>query len=185
RSPPGSRRPRPGRDSSAAPRRWRTRSRATRTGRTGRPAPAGTARTRRRPGGRAGGTGTGRWSSALRPTGGRRPRGPAGARRASGPVGGRRGPAARHQRDPGSAGRRRGPPGPAARRRRDPGPPTDGLGVGPWGSGVLGEFAVVLLQSLGGGSRFGPAADDLLEGGARGVGEGRGGVVEVGQQGAL
>src|SRR5690625_7681320 len=52
-----------------------------------------------------------------------------------------------------------------------------------WSSDVCSSD--LLLQSLGGGSRFGLAADDLLEGGARGVGEGRGGVVEVGQQGAL
>src|SRR5699024_265605 len=52
-------------------------------------------------------------------------------------------------------------------------------------SGLLGECAVVLLQGLGGGGRIGLPADDLLQGRARGVGEGGGGVVEVGQQGAL
>src|SRR5699024_4470333 len=68
---------------------------------------------------------------------------------------------------------------PSARRGDRPSSAT------PWASGFLGELAVVLLQGLGGGLRFGLAADDLLEGGPGGVGEGGGGVVEVGQQGAL
>src|SRR5690606_37603442 len=52
-------------------------------------------------------------------------------------------------------------------------------------SGPLGERGVVLLQRLGGGRGLGLPADHRLQGGPGGVGEGRGRVVEIGQQGAV